>query len=81
MPKLIESVRSGSLVMANRVFMAPLTRKRADADVVPGDLAATYYSQRALARLIVTEETQISPMRKGYIDTPGIHSFEHCSPF
>lgn len=28
------------------------------------------------ARLIVTEATQISPMGKGYVDTPGIHSVE-----
>jgi peroxiredoxin len=43
---------------------------------VPGELAATYYSQRASAGLIVTEATQISPMGKGYINTPGIHSPE-----
>ena len=61
---------------ANRVFMAPLTRNRADADGVPGELAATYYSQRASAGLIVTEATQISPTGKGYINTPGIHSRE-----
>ena len=53
-----------------------LTRNRADADGVPGELAATYYSQRASAGLIVTEATQISPMGKGYINTPGIHSPE-----
>jgi N-ethylmaleimide reductase len=56
--------------------MAPLTRNRADADGVPGGLAATYYSQRASAGLIVTEATQISPMGKGYLNTPGIHSPE-----
>jgi N-ethylmaleimide reductase len=56
--------------------MAPLTRNRADADGVPGALATTYYSQRASAGLIVTEATQISPMGKGYINTPGIHSPE-----
>ncbi|MGB8535684.1 MAG: alkene reductase [Acidobacteriaceae bacterium] len=76
MANLFESVQLGSLVLANRVFMAPLTRNRADADGVPGELAATYYSQRAAAGLIVTEATQISPMGKGYIDTPGIHSAE-----
>ena len=76
MPNLVESVQLGSLVLANRVFMAPLTRNRADADGVPSELAATYYSQRASAGLIVTEATQISPMGKGYINTPGIHSPE-----
>jgi N-ethylmaleimide reductase len=76
MANLFESVQLGSLVLANRVFMAPLTRNRADADGVPGKLAATYYTQRASAGLIVTEATQISPMGKGYINTPGIHSAE-----
>ena len=76
MPNLFESVQLGSLVLVNRVFMAPLTRNRADADGAPTELAATYYSQRASAGLIVTEATQISPMGKGYINTPGIHSPE-----
>ena len=76
MATLLESVPLGSLVLANRVFMAPLTRNRADADGVPGELAATYYTQRASAGLIVTEATQISPMGKGYFNTPGIHSPE-----
>ena len=76
MVTLFEPVQLGSLVLANRVFMAPLTRNRAHADGVPSELAATYYSQRASAGLIVTEATQISPMGKGYINTPGIHSPE-----
>ncbi len=76
MANLFESVQLGSLVLANRVFMAPLTRTRANDDGVPSELAATYYSQRASAGLIVTEATQISPMGKGYSNTPGIHSPE-----
>jgi len=64
------------MVLANRVFMAPLTRNRADADGVPSALAVQYYAQRASAGLIITEATQISPMGKGYINTPGIHSSE-----
>ena len=74
MATLFEPVQLGSLVLANRVFIAPLTRTRADEDGVPSELAATYYSQRASAGLIVTEATQISPMGKGYSNTPGIHS-------
>ena len=76
MATLFEPIQLGSMVLANRVFMAPLTRNRAHADGVPSELAATYYSQRASAGLIVTEATQISPMGKGYINTPGIHSPE-----
>jgi N-ethylmaleimide reductase len=74
MATLFDPVQLGSLVLANRVFMAPLTRTRAHGDAVPSKLAATYYSQRASAGLIVTEATQISPMGKGYSNTPGIHS-------
>ena len=76
MKQLFETLQMGSLVLKNRVFMAPLTRNRADADGVPGDLASTYYSQRASAGLMVTEATQISPMGKGYLNTPGIYSPE-----
>ncbi len=74
MKSLFQSVQLGSLVLANRVFMAPLTRNRANAQGVPSELAVTYYAQRASAGLIITEATQISPMGKGYINTPGIHS-------
>ena len=76
MASLFESVQLGSLALTNRVFMAPMTRIRAHSDGIPGELAATYYSQRASAGLIVTEATQISPMGKGYVNTPGIHSPE-----
>jgi len=76
MTTLFEAVQLGSLLLANRVFMAPLTRTRADDKGVPSEFAATYYSQRASAGLIVTEATQISPMGKGYSNTPGIHSTE-----
>ncbi len=76
MANLFEPVQLGSLALANRVFMAPLTRTRADANGVPSKLAATYYAQRASAGLIVTEATQISPMGRGYSNTPGIHSAE-----
>jgi 2,4-dienoyl-CoA reductase-like NADH-dependent reductase (Old Yellow Enzyme family) len=51
MRSLFESVQLGSLTLANRVFMAPLTRNRANAEGVPSDLAATYYAQRASAGL------------------------------
>ena len=74
MRNLFDPVQLGPLRLANRVFMAPLTRNRADGDGVHGDLAMKYYAQRASAGLIVTEATQISPMGKGYINTPGIHS-------
>jgi N-ethylmaleimide reductase len=79
MTSLYDPIVLGDLKLSNRVFMAPLTRNRARPDGVPGNWASTYYSQRASAGLIVTEATQISPMGKGYINTPGIHSEEQIA--
>jgi N-ethylmaleimide reductase len=79
MTTLHDPIILGDMKLRNRVFMAPLTRNRATPDGVPGRWAATYYSQRASAGLIVTEATQISPMGKGYINTPGIHSQDQIS--
>ncbi|WP_454743599.1 alkene reductase [Cupriavidus necator] len=64
----------GSLTLSNRVVLAPLTRNRAGAGFVPGELAATYYSQRASAGLLISEATQISRQGQGYQDTPGIYT-------
>ncbi len=64
----------GSLHLKNRMVMAPLTRSRAEEGNVPSRHAATYYSQRAGAGLIVTEATQAGAGGQGYIATPGMHS-------
>ncbi len=74
MKSLFDSVQLGPLTLPNRVFMAPMTRSRANPDGVHSELAASYYSQRAAAGLIITEATQISRMGKGYVNTPGIYS-------
>ena len=71
---LFKPVQLGPLHLANRIVMAPLTRSRAGADDIPGDLAAQYYVQRASAGLIIAEATQISQQGKGYVLTPGIYS-------
>ncbi len=47
----------GPLTLANCIIMAPLTRNRAGTGLVRGELAATYYAQRASAGLIITEAT------------------------
>lgn len=70
--KLFESVQLGELRLANRIVMAPMTRSRADADGVPGELHAAYYGQRSDAGLIVAEGTYPSEAGKGYCRTPGI---------
>lgn len=72
---LFEPLSLGAVKLANRVVMAPLTRMRATAPYdVPNELMAEYYRQRAGAGLIVSEGTQVSPIGKGYMDTPGIYS-------
>lgn len=64
----------GSLSLAHRIVMAPMTRNRAGAGNTPTDLAVQYYEQRSTAALIITEATQVSPEGVGYPHTPGIHS-------
>lgn len=64
----------GPLTLANRIVMAPLTRNRASAGLVPHPLASTYYAQRASAGLIITEATQVSAQAQGYQDTPGLYT-------
>jgi N-ethylmaleimide reductase len=76
---LLSPYQLGSLQMKNRMVMAPLTRSRAEAGNVPSQMAATYYSQRAGAGLIITEATQVAPGAQGYISTPGIHSPEQVA--
>lgn len=60
----------------NRIIMAPMTRSRANDEGIQPPLAAEYYGQRASAGLIITEATNISPMAKGYVRTPGIYTAE-----
>jgi len=72
--RLLEPITIGDLHLANRVFMAPLTRCRASAGRVPNAMMAEYYRQRASAGLILSEATAVSPMGVGYPNTPGIWS-------
>lgn len=64
----------GSLALRNRIVMAPMTRSRAGADGVPGELMADYYRQRAGAGLIVSEGIAPCADGIGYCRTPGIYS-------
>ncbi|MCX6400318.1 MAG: N-ethylmaleimide reductase [Propionibacteriales bacterium] len=77
MTSLFDPLSIGTTSLTNRVLMAPLTRMRATPGIdVPNDLIVEYYRQRAGAGLIFSEGTQISPIGKGYMDTPGIYSPE-----
>ncbi len=74
MPTLFDPLRIGNIELDNRIIMAPMTRSRADDEGVQPEYAATYYAQRASAGLLITEATNISPMAKGYVRTPGIYT-------
>ncbi|MEM8799513.1 MAG: alkene reductase [Pseudomonadota bacterium] len=69
---LFDEVSLGSLTLPNRIFMAPLTRSRANRAFEIQPISETYYAQRADAGLIITEATNISHQAVGYAYTPGI---------
>jgi N-ethylmaleimide reductase len=75
---LLKPVQVGDTAAQNRIFMAPLTRSRAEADGTPSPLAAEYYAQRAAAGVVIGEATAISPQGNGaYVNTPGIYTDRH----
>lgn len=69
---LLQPVKAGALDAKNRVWMAPLTRNRADADGTPNDLSVEYYSQRAEAGVVISEGSQPSAVGQGYPHTAGV---------
>ncbi|GAA5612686.1 alkene reductase [Streptomyces platensis] len=70
----------GDLTLPNRVVMAPLTRARVANDaLVPTELIATYYGQRATAGLIITEGTWVSERAIGFVNVPGIYREEQIA--
>jgi N-ethylmaleimide reductase len=76
---LLSPYKLGDLLFRNRMVMAPMTRCRAAEGNVPGPLAATYYTQRASAGLIITEGSQVSRQGVGFHRTPGIYSAEQVA--
>lgn len=71
---LFAPARLGGLELPNRLVMAPLTRNRAGADGVPGELMVTHYAQRASAGLIIAEGTTPNAVGQSYPHIPGIHT-------
>ncbi|MCK0196845.1 alkene reductase [Ancylobacter sp. 6x-1] len=78
-PSLFDSYVLGDITLSNRIVMAPLTRNRAGEGLVPTELMAEYYGQRASAGLIVAEATQVSATAQGYQDTPGCYTPEQVA--
>ncbi|GLY02698.1 MULTISPECIES: alkene reductase [Actinoplanes] len=77
--KIFTPVRFGAIDLRNRVVMAPLTRIRAGADGVPGDLLVEHYRQRASVGMIVTEGTWPVGEGRTWIGQPGIETAEHVA--
>ena len=89
---LASQFQLGSLLLQNRVVLAPLTRGRAGLSRVPNDLMKTYYEQRSGAGLIITEATAISDQGNvfylfhrnnflkgyGWNSAPGLYTDEHA---
>ena len=69
---IFEPATVGSIKLNNRIAMAPMTRAR-NADGIPNNNTALYYSQRSGAGLIVTEGTAISETSKGVLYIPGLY--------
>lgn len=75
--RLFEPLNIGTMKLAHRVVMAPLTRFRAEDDHVLLQIAEDYYEQRAKAvpgTFIISEATMISPRASGYANVPGIEA-------
>ena len=75
--KLLTPFSAGSLSVPNRVWMAPLTRVRADHSHVAADLIAEHYRQRASAGLIISEATMVAGNARAFGWEPGIYSPAH----
>ena len=77
---ILSPYTKGSLQLNNRVIMSSLTRGRTtNQELVPTDLHATYYAQRASAGLILTESAWVSKEAIGFINIPGIYTDEQVA--
>ena len=73
---IYSNVKIGSMLLKNRIVMAPMTRCRC-INNLPNDSVAKYYAQRAEAGLIITEGTSPSDNGLGYARIPGLYTSEH----
>ena len=76
---IFQPVQVGAITAANRVFMAPLTRCRADAGHVPSEAMVKHYSDRANAGLIIAEATMINDSASAFLNEPGIYNDEQIA--
>ncbi len=71
---LFQPLKVGAIDAPNRIFMAPLTRCRAEAGHVPGPIMAEHYAQRASAGLIIAEATMAMEGNSAFYAEPGIYN-------
>ncbi len=74
---LFDPIKIGAIEAPNRIFMAPLTRLRADKTHTPVPMMGEYYRQRARAGLLISEATGISREGLGAQGAPGIWRDRH----
>ena len=74
MNSLFSPLELGALTVPNRIFMAPLTRCRADAAHVPTPMMAEHYAQRASGGLLIAEATMAMEGNSSFWREPGIYS-------
>jgi N-ethylmaleimide reductase len=74
MPDLFSPLTIGPLEVPNRIWLAPLTRCRAEEGHVPTPLMAEYYAQRASGGLLIAEATMVLEGNSAFWHEPGIYS-------
>lgn len=77
--QLFSPLRVGDVTVPNRIFMAPLTRVRADEQHIAGDLIAEHYRQRASGGLLIAEATMVAGHARAFGLEPGIYSDAHAA--
>ncbi|RBL90305.1 alkene reductase [Chitinophaga flava] len=71
--KLLSPLEKAGHSFANRVVMAPMSRRRSEQGI-SGAIVARYYGQRAGAGLIIAENSAVAANGVGYLDAPGIYN-------
>lgn len=79
MDALFTPLQLGTVIAANRIFMAPLTRCRSGDAHIPNAMMAEYYAQRASAGLIIAEATMVMENNSAFWKEPGIYNSAQIS--
>ncbi|KAL5047103.1 hypothetical protein BDW71DRAFT_197154 [Aspergillus fruticulosus] len=79
--KLFTPLKVGTIQLAHRITLPPMTRFRVDEGHIPQDQVAEYYAQRAAVpgTLLITEATLISTRPGVYTHVPGLWSKEQIA--